>query len=78
MLDVNSFEGANLIEYRGYKIRIWSDSCLASMPPIPVYKAETDKFPVIKMEDIDAEELEKAMKLAIDKIEDDLKEESDV
>jgi hypothetical protein len=69
---MNSFFVDKVVEYRGYKISMWSDSCLTSMPPIPVYKAKTDKEPIITMSDIEPWELEKAMKLAIDKMVDNL------
>ncbi len=63
----NSYDNCEL--YKGYKIKIWSDSCLTSLPPIPVYKAETDRIKIGPMESIDRGQLVQAIKDEIDKVE---------
>jgi len=55
------------IEHKGYKIKVWCDSVLASMPPIPVYKADTDRIKIGPIESTNRDELVQAIKDEIDK-----------
>lgn len=76
---MNSFFAGKTVEYKGYKIAMWCDSVLTSMPPIPVYKAQTDRDPIITIQDTDPAAFGVAMRFAIDKvIYDSSKEKSDV